>query len=472
MTQQKEKENDRVWSPLQLAIFQEVRDGTGHLVIQARAGSAKTTTLIEAFEYIPPNKMALFVAFSKDVVKKLETAAPPNVVVSTLHSFGYQALQQWRTPLRIETNRNKADAYLPKSYKWEERRSIIEAVGVAKACLARTREDIDSMLDEFDIPIRFSSRDHFIDRILDTMKQSENDLDTVDFDDMVWLTVLKRVPVRQFQYVFIDELQDLNIAQLLLAMSACKPGGRIIAVGDSKQAIYRWRGADSRAIDNAIESLNAKTLPLSITYRCPKRVVELVKPLVPDFEAAPWAEDGLVEDVSMDDLVDLVRPGDFVLSRFNAPLFGPCLDLLSLGKRAQIAGRDIGSQLGAMVRQSKAETIEDLDAWVWNWLATETERLEKQERSTKNVEDRAQCILAIASQCKDIRALLKKIDELFSDSNDENTVVFSSTHKAKGLERDRVFVLRNTFLTDRTEEEKNLWYVAVTRSKKELYIVS
>ena len=73
------------------------------------------------------------------------------------------------------------------------------------------------------------------------------------------------------------------------------------------------------------------------------------------------------------------------------------------------------------------------------------------------------------------------IERIFVDGGSEDRVVLSSTHKAKGLERDRVFVLSSTYLKKRRDkktgewylpqEERHLAYVAWTRAKKELYFV-
>src|SRR6185436_16729146 len=72
-----------------------------------------------------------------------------------------------------------------------------------------------------------------------------------------------------------------------------------------------------------------------------------------------------------------------------------------------------------------------------------------------------------------LKDLKETIEKLFNDVDDSKKVIFSTTHKAKGLERDRVFMLANTYRYGPgvTGEEANLFYVAVTRAKKELYMV-
>ena len=111
---------------------------------------------------------------------------------------------------------------------------------------------------------------------------------------MIWFPFVYRLNVGKFDVVFVDEAQDLNQAQIAMVLSANKMDGRIIAVGDPAQSIYQFRGADSEAIPNFINKLGAKTLPLSVTYRCPKRVVSLAQEIVPDIMASPGAKDGTV----------------------------------------------------------------------------------------------------------------------------------------------------------------------------------
>ena len=61
---------------------------------------------------------------------------------------------------------------------------------------------------------------------------------------------------------------------------------------------------------------------------------------------------------------------------------------------------------------------------------------------------------------------------MFADTKDDAQVILlSSTHKAKGLERERVWVLSDTYMRRPDPEERRLYYVAVTRAKKELVLV-
>jgi DNA helicase-2/ATP-dependent DNA helicase PcrA len=297
---------------------------------------------------------------------------------------------------------------------------------------------------------------------------------------MIWLPVIHDAKVWQYDRVFIDETQDLNQAQIKLALKACKKGGRICAVGDNFQSIYGFTGADTAALDNVVKNLDAKVLPLSVTYRCAKAIVAIAQEFVPDLEAAPDAKEGTVSYIGEKEMLKQVQAGDFILSRTNAPLIGYCLRLIREGKRANIQGRDIGATLASFIKKSKAKTIPTLVKYTEAWREKEIARLLKKipPADTQSVDDKADTILALAEGVPSIQALLTSIEELFSDDdNTSSKIVLSTTHKAKGLERDRVFLLRDTYMRSRrdqavAQEEKNLLYVAITRSREHLFMVS
>jgi superfamily I DNA/RNA helicase len=141
----------------------------------------------------------------------------------------------------------------------------------------------------------------------------------------------------------------------------------VCAVGDNFQAIYSWAGADSESINNIQKRLNAKVLPLPISYRCAKNIVKLAQELVPDIQHAPLAKDGAVSYIKEKELLTSVAPGDFILSRINAPLIKYCLKLLKLGIPANIQGRDVGANLSFLIKKSKKKTVKSFLDWLSKW---------------------------------------------------------------------------------------------------------
>ena len=465
----------RNWSKYQKDIFKDIHNGQGHTVVIARAGSGKTSTIVEGFKYLPKGKKTLMVAFNKAIAEELKQRAPSYVDVMTLHSLGFRAIKQsFGADVVLENDKSHmiiSTLIGDSRDMWEVNQSIAKCVSLCKGFLVDTPSRIGDLIDKFGIEIFEYSRDKFIELVIKTLGLCKAKKNVVDFDDMIWFPFVYRLNVGKFDVVFVDEAQDLNQAQIAMVLSACKMDGRIIAVGDPAQSIYQFRGADSEAIPNFINKLGAKTLPLSVTYRCPKKVVKLAQDIVPDIEAAEDAKDGVVEEVPAEQILKLVQPGDFVLSRTNAPLIKHCMALLKAGIPANIQGRDVGANLHYFIKKSKAKTIESFTAYVVAWREQEIKRLLAEKKDPIATIDKAECLLNLCEGTLTIKDLKETIDRLFNDTDDHAKVIFSTTHKAKGLERNRVYVLANTYRPGQGGEEANLWYVAITRSKSELYLV-
>jgi len=466
----------RDWSPLQKDIFRDIAKGLGHTVVIARAGSGKTSTIVEGFRYLPRGKKTLMVAFNKSIADELKQRAPSYVDVMTLHSLGFRAIKQsFGADVVLENDKAMmlATELVGEDHDlWELKISLCKCVSLCKGFLIDTPAKVGDLIDKFGIETFDLTRETFIQFALKILAMCKAKKQVIDFDDMIWFPFVYRLNVGKFDIVFVDEAQDLNQAQIAMVLSACKMDGRIIAVGDPAQSIYQFRGADSEAIPNFIEKLKAKTLPLSVTYRCPRRVVSLAKEIVPDITAAPNAQDGTIHEIQADELLKLVKPGDFVLSRTNAPLIKYCLALLKAGIPANIQGRDIGANLLYFIKKSKAKTITEFTKYVVAWREQEVKRLLAEKKDTMVAIDKAECLLNLCEGTLTIKDLKESIEKLFSDVDDSAKVVFSTTHKAKGLERDRVFVLAGTYRKGSgIAEENNLWYVAVTRAKSELFLV-
>ena len=468
-------------SPYQAAVFADVVSGTGHTVIRARAGSGKTTTIMQALEVVPRGCSVLLLAFNTAIVAELKGRVPQGrgIEVATCHSYGNRAI--YSALGRVSVNKDRVPfmlkAYLGDNHEEADlRRALAKTVDFAKQTLCDlTPEAIDAMIDERGIDVLTEDpkqRAWFIETALWTLNNCKVIRGEIDFADMIWLPTVLGLRTPKYDRVFVDETQDLNRAQLELAMSAVKPGGRICAVGDDRQAIYSFMGADRHSVDLVIERLSAKVLPLSVTYRCPVSVVKLARSVVPDLEPCAGAPAGLVEKASKARMISDAAPGDFVLSRTNAPLISLCLGFIRQGRRAMVKGRNIGEQLIGFIRRSRCKTIGAFLSHVDDWRDEEVQRLIAKERDTSEAEDRHACLVALCEGCESVPEAIARAEMLFRDQSPEDTIVLSTTHKAKGLETDRVWMLEDTYLTRPGTEESNLFYVAVTRAKRELYLVA
>lgn len=498
----------RIWSPQQLSVFEAVADASPdapHLVVEALAGTGKTTTIVEALCRLiaaNPGRRVVLVAFNKIIAKELERAItkrlggiPAGVEVRTLHAYGLRAITkaQGRRVLDASATRARIVALGSVWERWEAqeaRMACAKLVSAAKGSLCVP--DLDALDDAIDtagieLPSDEESwpRERIVTAAARVLQQTANDTQgPIDFDDMIWLPIVQELPVSTFASVFVDETQDLNPAQLELVMRAAGKRGRITAIGDRNQAIYGFRGADRSAIPRMIERLQAEVLPLSITYRCPKAVVREAQRYVPHFVAAESAPEGIVRHTDLDALRAGAAPGDFVISRLNAPLVSLAFHWLAAGRRCEIRGRDIGAGLASLVKKLAKGLPEEgaiaalrtaLDAWEGN----EIRRLAAKDLDTTNVSDKAACIRALAEGASGIEDLQGRIARLFSDDDNDGKraagsasgIILTSAHRSKGLEADRVWMLRDTFRPEKGTEERNLCYVAITRAKRELVFV-
>lgn len=479
----------RSWSPQQSAIFDWFRSGAGNLIVRARAGTGKTTTILEGVQRAPERKI-LLAAFNKSIATELQAKlGQGGAEAKTLHGVGFRFVAKAWQGVQIDGNRAwKIAAQLVGEQEDEE---IIGAVAKL-ATLSQevlpfdpTRDQMVRLAEAFDLTLDadFEDKGWTDERIASLAlvlrdRKAQQD-GTIDFADMLWLPLRHGWAKGWWDMVCVDEAQDMNAAQLELAMRCVRRGGRICVIGDDRQAIYQFRGADSGGLERMRASLKAGELGLTTTYRCPRTIVAEAAKIVPDYAAAPGAPDGVIDSLDESKLVEVAQPGDFVLSRTNADLARVCLGLLRAGVRARIQGRDIGIGLQKIIAKlavgcPDVETlIERLVAWRDREMAR-AERAEKQAKAAL-VEDQGNTLIEICSDLDTIAEVAPRIDRLFAPTGGP-AVVCSTVHRAKGLEAPRVFILGWTlyFGKPRTSrgdfpiEESNLEYVAITRAQQRL----
>ena len=488
-------------SVYQQGIFDFILDGRGDGVVNAVAGSGKTKTLVEAAKLL--DTPALFMAFNKHIVEELSfKLRGTSMIAKTVHSIGKAALDK-HLGARVEVDGRKYYKICRDIVEFE----IVRQPGtlqrqtcdaLAKLCdftrLTMTdANDADALLalvDHFGIDLDFNVEREVLAAVPQALREGEKQAKrsvrpVIDFTDMIYLPVKWALPLPQYRWVFVDECQDLNTAQRRLAMACRHPGGRMLFVGDKRQAIYGFAGADADSFDAIQRETNATVLPLSICYRCPPNHLDLAREIVAEIEAAPGRDAGVIGDVPEMKLADEVRAGDFILCRLTAPLISTCIRLIERKIAARVKGRDIGKQLTDIVR-----AVAEFDGYTWecfgdflhkyenNMIAKLSQR-DNSESQIESLMDRVSAIQTCYESYNVHSAdqLCADIDALFSDGI--AAVTLCTVHRAKGLEGDRVFILREDKMPlifpksqpHQIEQEWNLRYVALTRSKRELYFV-
>lgn len=473
----------------QVAIFDHVRESTKSLIVIARAGTGKTATSVETMvSHMSRNKDIAYFIFANRNAREAESKTPAYIHVQTCHAFGLSILKK---ALNLkgdcvdgygEKSRNIAQALIgPEDEKLELRFNLAKAMDLAKGYLCDNVEKVIEVCDKHEIEFGDMNEADFAGKVLEGLDLAAKQYARVEFSDMIWLPIRLGLTIPKFDHVVADECQDLNPARRELILGAINPrGGKLLGVGDDRQAIFAFTGADSNSIEILRERTNADVLSLTTTYRCGKAIVEVAKRIVPDYVAHENNPDGVVADKTEENLVAPVNkggagPGDFILSRTNAPLVSLCLAFVKEGRRAAIQGKDLGKNLTSMIRRSNAKGVDEFLSWLDEWQNVECERLAKKNRPSDHIVDKADCLRAFCEGQRDLGNVSRRIEEMFSDEEpgkpDTGRIVLSTVHKAKGLERDRVWVLVNTFRFEGPEED-NVWYVAVTRARTHLFMVN
>lgn len=480
-------------SQYQKNVFEWIEYGGGNAVVEAVAGSGKTSTMVHAASLFPSSADSVFLAFNKHIAEELGAKLPGHVTCGTMHSLCLRSLRESFGFIEIDSSksRNLSKAFVEKvvpDSDMDRRRELINRlvrmITMAKSILIDPLSDseIDTMLVEYNID--FSSEQNkelakeLLPHILNRCAEEKN---LVDFDDMIWFIHAHNLSIKQYDWVVVDEAQDLNNLQMSILLKMVKPSGRIIAVGDRAQSIYGFRGANCHAIPLLIEKLNATVLPLSICYRCPSRHIELAKELVPQIECADNAIPGVIERYQYSEVLNQLKDGDLVLCRANAPLVSLCFSLIERGQKATIKGRDIGLSLIEWIESMKANSIAELLTKLQEYTRRECIKLEEKNlaQASQNLKDRLSMVetIAMRPEMKHVNMVTNFISSLFQDE-EKPGVTCSSVHKAKGLEADSVYLLYPHLMPSkyaRTEEEiqqeQNIQYVALTRSKKFLGFV-
>jgi len=471
----------RQWSDEQKAIFSHCETGEGNLVVRARAGTGKTTTIIEALKYL--DGTILLCAFNKRIAQELESRVDGKAHVYTLHGLGFRFVRKAWPGVRVDDERGLrlAERALrmvgkPPTKDWKMAVDRLSSMVKEVAPFDAKKPDIIGALNtaygcDEGLPNNYD-REALIRATMEHLRLSAENDGTINFSDMLYVPLVNNQIYPCYDVVIVDEAQDMNRAQLDIALKVCRKSGKMIVIGDDRQAIYGFRGADSGSIDRLKKALNAHELGLKTTYRCPKSIVEKASAIVSDYRAHEQAPDGVIRNITPEKLAHELAPGDFVLSRTNAPLLSVVLDCVRIGKPAKIEGRDIGKGLIGIIRKLHPVDVEELSVLIHEWAATCIDRAGGNESRIQQIMDQADVIRVLSEdvEVRSIADLERKIESFFTDDeNHSNRVVCSTVHKAKGLEADRVYLLTDTFKLNAFDgEESNINYVAITRAKKEL----
>ena len=456
----------------QQTIIDWVKDGSGNAIVDAKAGSGKTSTL-ELIAQNYPRKM-LFIAFNKHIadeinnkpelqhyLKKKDEGGAGTLKVYTVNAIGdMTVLQDLRTRNIYKGGENKflkANKMFPilereirsicqtrhekitDDMVWDMMRDLkVVCDKVRSKYISSDRNEAQRIIDE-DGLCNFAKieRDdglsypilpwaQIVEDALDEAMKLYEDKGIYDFVDQLYIPVVNKLYLPAWmayysEFIGVDECQDLSALQLrfLKKLIPMKPQygtklpTRYLFVGDVFQAIYSFAGADCHSVENIERQFNTDTMPLNICYRCAKKIIEVAQKWVPTIEAAPNAIEGEVHVIDNSEIADLVQPKDMVIARKNKDLAEIFLSIVLKGKPVYIKDKDMIDSAIKSIRSLGCSTV--------SGLIDKIDKLHKEyKEQMRNPENQKQAS-AINNGTMDIYDMIKAMLDFFINEKKHST---------------------------------------------------
>lgn len=290
---------------------QAVQHTEGPLLILAGAGSGKTKVLTVRIAHLLAQGVnpyeILAITFTNKAAKEMKSRVEGlvgdvanRIWLSTFHSFCAKFL------------RFEIDSFLGYNsnftiYDTSDSQAVIKVALKALnlddkyypvgAMIGAISDAKNKLL--FASDFRKQARDFYQEKVADVYEYYERELrknNALDFDDLLLVAVkllqsneavLDKYSKR-FRYVMIDEYQDTNHAQYLLAKLLASHWKNIAVVGDADQSIYAWRGADIQNIlDFEKDYPNCTSIKLEQNYRSTKIILDAANAVIENNEGRP-----------------------------------------------------------------------------------------------------------------------------------------------------------------------------------------
>lgn len=484
---------------MKLTAEQEaIINSEGDIKINAVAGSGKTTTIIEYAKARPKAAKILYLAFNKSVkieaIKKFATKGLSNVNVETAHSLAYKNIV-FRHQYKVRAHGYKTHEIaelLGLQGNGEKHHEYVIANHINKfiALFCNSDklkvQDVNYLETISDAKAKtfVKSFYHFIEtqtrNLLAKMDTGEIEI-THDF-------YLKKFqlqnPVLAFDYILFDEGQDASPAMLdiFLNQKATK-----VIVGDTHQQIYSWRYAV-----NSLEKTNFTTFNLSHSFRFGANIANLATQILfwkdAITEAKPITIKGLGTNndtktkavIGRTNLGLLLKAIEYVTEKKNIK------QIYFEGNFNSYTYADEGASLYDVLnlQNNKRSLIKDALIKSMGSIKDLEEYIEKTEDGQLSM-----MLEIVKKYGNDIYDIIKSIrqKQVENDEKEKADMVFSTVHRCKGMEYDAVHLVKDFITEDKVKrqaaelekderkinklnEEINLLYVAITRTKNSLYI--
>ncbi len=452
------------------------------LTVTAYAGAAKTSTLIMMANAYP-NARFLYLAFNKAIVEEARAKFPKNVEIKTTHSLAYGYTVGKR---RVRNNYRAAEIAEMFRLDFEEASYVLN---IFDFYCNSALSDL-SQLSTID-----SSILNVVSEMYDRMRSGEIEITHSWYLKEFQLQLLAGKTIKSnYDFSLLDEAQDTNSVTLSIFNNL---PGKKVRVGDSHQAIYLFRGAINGINDRGGASGKNTRKSLTTTFRCLPHIVDQANWILGTFKGEKQKiVSGNNNEATIETMAILSRTnstliekmdelGDFNLTRAPEIIFESLLSVLNwkYGFDHEVS-RNFKFLKRFKTMGELTEYIETADDQELRMAVKILEKYDNQEWTSKGF-----------PYGKKIRALYEKAQENYKHNGSSN-VTLSSAHSAKGLEFDQVTLcgdfpnlidiitkLMEKDLVETPEdffhgkkneiaaarEEVNLYYVATTRAKYELF---
>ena len=517
-------------------IFNFFENGKGNGMIDAVAGSGKTSTIVRGIDYINKCNRILFCAFNKKIQEEInqKTFLKENVIVKTTYALGLKILKHnydvinksaktdnskyfnilndnlkknndgnrysneteftrcfdtIRFQYYSNLKKDEPDAFFKTFYS-----NYYRLVDLLRYTLsyAKGEEVFQKLVEKYAIDI--DSQDtkslnvyrKLVELAIDEGNKKAKFLGIYDFADMIFLPCeFKLRSPTLYDIIFVDECQDLSNAQLKTITKHLKPNGRFFAVGDPFQSIYGFAGASPESFNNIKTIFTPQMFKLTNCFRCSSEIVELAKEIRSDINTTNSFPSS-IKKIKFADIIKYIQKGDFVLSRHNCDLFEVVFELLNRNIKCKILGKkEILKSLKDIIPNDKIQNqkyYDDLPIHLNKIYKSAEGKLANNPANYEKLENLGDSIRILETcffnnrNAKTLNDLFQYIENLM-DCDDEDSIILSSIHRAKGLEAKNVFIIGYDKLPFKKEkmldwqlyQEKCLKYVAITRAEVNLY---
>lgn len=472
-------------------------NSTGNIKINAVAGSGKTTTIIEYAKTRPKEARILYLAFNRSVkleaVKKFADKKIDNVKVETAHSLAYKNIV-FRHNYKVRAQGYKTQEIaelLGLQGNGEKHAEYIVANHINKFITYFCNSDKQKVqdLNYLDV-VSDNKAKAFVTAFYEYIQNqsrlllSKMDKGEIEITHDFYLKKFQlENPKLNFDYILFDEGQDASPAMLdiFLKQKAIK-----VIVGDTHQQIYGWRFAV-----NSLEKADFNTFHLSTSFRFSQDIANLAN------EILKWKN-----HLSEYNPITITGKGNnkelktkAVLARTNLGLLLKAIEYVTEKKELKhiyfegninsYTYADEGASLYDVLNlyNGNQNLIKDKLVKAMNNIAELEEYIEK----TEDVQ-LAMMLDIVKEYGNNIPAIIKRIKDrhVENDEKEKAEIIFSTVHRCKGMEYDAVQLV-NDFITEekllkiksdpeeepdkaKLNEEINLLYVAVTRTKNIIHI--